>query len=62
MKEAEQTAAELGVLHIHSKLEDAERRRRIKLLKEGTHRCVATSSIGVGCNLGPKHVCGYGHT
>ena len=60
-KEAEQTAAELGVLHIHSQLEDTERRRRIELLKKGA-RCVATSAIGVGCNLGPKHVCGYGHT
>jgi hypothetical protein len=60
-KEAEDLAAELGVLFIHSKLDDAVRKDRIARVLQGAC-CVATSSIGVGVNLDPKHVVVFGTT
>ncbi len=55
-KEAEKLAAELGVIHIHSDLEAGERMRRVHSVARKEKRCVATTSIGVGVNLNPRHV------
>jgi hypothetical protein len=54
--QAEQLAKDLGIIFIHSECEDADRRKKIDAVSRGQVRCVATSSIGVGVNMDPKHV------
>jgi ATP-dependent DNA helicase RecQ len=54
--QAEQLGRDLGLIFIHSGCEDGDRRRKIDAVSRGELRCVATSSIGVGVNMAPKHV------
>lgn len=54
--QAEKLARDLGIIYIHSGCEDGDRRKKIAAVSRGDARCVATSSIGVGVNMGPKHV------
>ena len=54
--QAEQLARDLGIIFIHSGCDDADRRKKIAAVSRGEVRCVATSSIGVGVNMDPKHV------